>query len=90
MRSVGTFEARFGHRYVIFVAGRSRAQILPLLEASLETDASAERERAIRDVVAIARDRALRSGLMDEASAPDVAPIARWPPSRRAHEEEGP
>jgi 2-oxo-4-hydroxy-4-carboxy--5-ureidoimidazoline (OHCU) decarboxylase len=61
------YESRFGFRYVIFVAGRPRAAIVPLLRASLEADPDAERERAIGDVVAIAHDRALRSGLIEEA-----------------------
>lgn len=58
------YEARFGFRYVIFVAGRPRADIVPLLESSLLADAHAERGRAIRDVVAIARHRADRTGLV--------------------------
>ena len=57
------YEARFGFRYVIFVAGRPRAAIVPLLAAALRADPDAERERAIRDVVAIARDRAAQGGL---------------------------
>lgn len=60
------YEAAFGFRYVIFVAGRSRAQIMPLIEAALGADADAERERALRDVVAIARDRAIKTGLMTD------------------------
>jgi 2-oxo-4-hydroxy-4-carboxy--5-ureidoimidazoline (OHCU) decarboxylase len=54
--------------------GRPRAAIVPLLRASLEAGADAERERAIGDVVAIAHDRALRSGLMEEA---DVRPSGK-------------
>jgi 2-oxo-4-hydroxy-4-carboxy--5-ureidoimidazoline (OHCU) decarboxylase len=60
------YEARFGFRYVIFVAGRSRRAIVPLLEAALDADPAAERVRAIGDVVAIARDRAAKGGLLDE------------------------
>jgi 2-oxo-4-hydroxy-4-carboxy--5-ureidoimidazoline (OHCU) decarboxylase len=58
------YEARFGFRYVIFVSGRPRSAIVPLLAAALVADADAERERALRDVVAIARDRGLKSGLV--------------------------
>lgn len=54
------YEARFGFRFVVFVAGRPRSAIVPLLEAALVADPDAERERALRDVVAIARDRAAR------------------------------
>jgi 2-oxo-4-hydroxy-4-carboxy-5-ureidoimidazoline decarboxylase len=62
------YEARFGFRYVIFVAGRRRAAIVPLLEAALHADAEDERERALEDVVAIARDRAIAGGLLDGPS----------------------
>jgi 2-oxo-4-hydroxy-4-carboxy-5-ureidoimidazoline decarboxylase len=56
------YEARFGFRYVIFVAGRPRLAIVPLLEAALAADRSAELARGLRDVVAIARDRARKLG----------------------------
>ena len=51
------YEQRFGFRYCVFVAGRPRADLVPELEAALDRDRGAERERALRDVVAIARDR---------------------------------
>jgi OHCU decarboxylase len=51
------YEARFGFRYCVFVNGRRRAALVPELEAALSRDPAAERERALRDVVAIARDR---------------------------------
>lgn len=51
------YEARFGFRYCVFVNGRSRPALVPELEAALARDPAAERERALRDVVAIARDR---------------------------------
>jgi 2-oxo-4-hydroxy-4-carboxy--5-ureidoimidazoline (OHCU) decarboxylase len=63
------YESLFGFRYVIFVAGRSRAQIVPLMEAALRADPDAERERALRDVVAIARDRGIKTGLMTDHTA---------------------
>jgi 2-oxo-4-hydroxy-4-carboxy-5-ureidoimidazoline decarboxylase len=56
------YEARFGFRYVIFVAGRPRAAIVPLLERALEADRDAELRRGLKDVVAIARDRAATLG----------------------------
>lgn len=61
------YEARFGFRYVVYVAGRPRSAIVPLIEAALEADADPDVElgRALRDVLAIARDRAIRSGLME-------------------------
>lgn len=63
-RSNAAYEARFGFRYVIFVAGRSRSEIAALMEAALGAEPDAERQRALRDVVAIARDRAIKTGLM--------------------------
>jgi 2-oxo-4-hydroxy-4-carboxy--5-ureidoimidazoline (OHCU) decarboxylase len=60
----GRYEARFGFRYCVFVAGRSRAELLPGFEAALRADRAAELARAIDDAVAIARDRyrRLRTG----------------------------
>ena len=55
------YEARFGFRYCVFVAGRPRAALIPELEAALSRDPRAERERALRDIVAIARDRSEKS-----------------------------
>jgi 2-oxo-4-hydroxy-4-carboxy-5-ureidoimidazoline decarboxylase len=65
------YEARFGFRYVIFVAGRPRAEIVPMMEAALDRERAAEMERALRDVVAIGRDRAIKTGLMAH-HAPDT------------------
>jgi len=62
------YESRFGFRFVVFVAGRPRAQIVPIMEEALEADTAAERERALRDVVAIARDRAIMTGVMADHS----------------------
>src|SRR5262245_3301692 len=51
------YERRFGFRFCVFVNGRSRPELVPVLERALEAQRSAEIRRAIRDVVAIARDR---------------------------------
>ena len=64
------YEERFGFRFVVFVAGRPRSAIIPLMELSLAGDADEERGRALRDVVAIARDRAIKTGLMAHDSDP--------------------
>lgn len=64
------YEARFGFRYVIFVAGRPRAAIVPLMVEALNRDREAEKVRALREVVAIARDRAIKTGVMAH-HAPD-------------------
>jgi 2-oxo-4-hydroxy-4-carboxy--5-ureidoimidazoline (OHCU) decarboxylase len=57
------YEARFGFRFVIFVAGRPRAEIADIMESRLEADRNEEKRRALTDVVAIARDRALKLGV---------------------------
>jgi 2-oxo-4-hydroxy-4-carboxy--5-ureidoimidazoline (OHCU) decarboxylase len=64
------YEARFGFRYVIFVAGRPRSAIVPLLEHALGQSEDAERERGLRDVVAIARARAATTGMLHEEGTP--------------------
>lgn len=63
------YEDRFGFRYVVFVAGRPRSDIVPLVQTALTADFDAERERALRDVVAIARDRAQMTGLVTDDRA---------------------
>jgi 2-oxo-4-hydroxy-4-carboxy--5-ureidoimidazoline (OHCU) decarboxylase len=51
------YEARFGFRFCVFVNGRSRPELVPVVEAALRADRNAEIRRALVDVVAIARDR---------------------------------
>lgn len=51
------YEERFGFRFCVFVAGRPRAALVPVLEAALEANRAAELKRALGDIVAIARDR---------------------------------
>jgi 2-oxo-4-hydroxy-4-carboxy-5-ureidoimidazoline decarboxylase len=51
------YEARFGFRFCVFVNGRSRRALVPVMEAALQADREAEIRRAVHDVVAIARDR---------------------------------
>lgn len=51
------YEARFGFRYCVFVAGRSRPELVPLLRAALRADRAAELRRGVNDAVAIAADR---------------------------------
>ncbi len=57
------YEARFGFRYCVFVAGRPRAELLPGMRAALGADREAELHRAIDAVVdiAVARLGALRA-----------------------------
>jgi 2-oxo-4-hydroxy-4-carboxy-5-ureidoimidazoline decarboxylase len=51
------YEDRFGFRYCVFVAGRSRAELLPGMTAALDADRNDEIARALDAVVDIARDR---------------------------------
>ena len=51
------YEARFGFRYCVFVAGRPRAALLPGLEAALGAQREEEIYRALDAVIDIARDR---------------------------------
>jgi OHCU decarboxylase len=52
-----TYESRFGFRFCVFVDGRSRKDLVPVIGASLDADRGSEIRRALADVVAIARDR---------------------------------
>lgn len=56
------YEARFGFRYCVFVAGRSRTALLPAMAEALGADPEAEVRRALDAVVAIAADRYAKLG----------------------------
>jgi 2-oxo-4-hydroxy-4-carboxy-5-ureidoimidazoline decarboxylase len=51
------YELRFGFRFVVFVAGRPRAEIIPILERALHADRDEELRRGLDDVVLIAHER---------------------------------
>ncbi len=68
------YEARFGFRFVVFVAGRPRSAIMSLIEAAIDADRDAEVERALHDVVAIARARAVATGLAQPGEVASSAP----------------
>ncbi|MFN2468434.1 MAG: 2-oxo-4-hydroxy-4-carboxy-5-ureidoimidazoline decarboxylase [Gaiellaceae bacterium] len=51
------YEARFGFRFVVFVAGRSKAEIVPVLHRRLERSREEELETALDELVSIAQDR---------------------------------
>ena len=51
------YEARHGFRYCVFVAGRSREELLPGLAVAIDADRDAEIHRALDAVVDIAVDR---------------------------------
>jgi 2-oxo-4-hydroxy-4-carboxy--5-ureidoimidazoline (OHCU) decarboxylase len=76
------YETRFGFRFVVFVAGRPRADIIPLLERSLQADRDEELRRGLDDVVLIASDRmeGLRGPrpLREELREAIALEISRW------------
>ena len=51
------YEEKFGFRFVVFVDGRSRADLLPVLSERLERSREEELETGMRELVAIAKDR---------------------------------
>ena len=51
------YEQRFGFRFVVFVAGRSRQELLPLFRERLDRTREQELETGIAELAAIARDR---------------------------------
>lgn len=70
------YERIFGFRFVVFVAGRPRSAIVPILEASLRDERVSELRRGLDDVVHIAADRlaTLRGGV---GSTERAGPVAR-------------
>ena len=55
------YEAKFGFKFVVFVAGRPRREILPVLRERLGRERAEELETGLRELVAIARDRWTRT-----------------------------
>lgn len=55
------YEARFGFRYCVFVAGRSRSELLPEMNLALARERDSELQRALDAVVDIAIDRHRRA-----------------------------
>jgi 2-oxo-4-hydroxy-4-carboxy--5-ureidoimidazoline (OHCU) decarboxylase len=51
------YESLFGFRFVVFVAGRPRVEIIPILERALHADRDEELRRGLDDVVLIAAER---------------------------------
>lgn len=52
-----TYEKRFGFRFVVFVNGRSRAEIIPELRRRLESTREEELDTGLDALVSIAEDR---------------------------------
>lgn len=62
------YEQRFGFRFVVFVNGRSKAEILDVLRERFERDREAELQTALHDLLAIARDRLRKLGASPSAA----------------------
>jgi 2-oxo-4-hydroxy-4-carboxy--5-ureidoimidazoline (OHCU) decarboxylase len=52
-----SYEQRFGFRFVVFVAGRSKEEIVPILRARLANTREAELKTALDQFLAISLDR---------------------------------
>lgn len=82
------YETRFGFRYCVFVAGRSREALLPEMAAALTAERDAELHRALDAVVDIAQDRhrsltqASRDG---DRPVEQAVPASRSPASHRSN-----
>jgi 2-oxo-4-hydroxy-4-carboxy-5-ureidoimidazoline decarboxylase len=63
------YERIFGFRFVIFVAGRPRSAIVPILETSLRDERISELRRGLDDVVHIAADRLAKLRAAGEGTA---------------------
>ena len=55
------YERRFGFEFVVFVDGRTRAELLPVLRERLRRTRAEELEAGLRSLCAIARDRWTRT-----------------------------
>jgi 2-oxo-4-hydroxy-4-carboxy--5-ureidoimidazoline (OHCU) decarboxylase len=51
------YEEKFGFRFVVFVNGRPKSEVLKVLQERLEQSREEELETGLRELVAIARDR---------------------------------
>lgn len=71
------YERRFGFRFVIFVGGRARSEIVPLLEEALHNSRREELRRGLDDVVRIAGDRLRR--LRRAPEAPELPELPEAP-----------
>ncbi len=55
------YEEKFGFRFVVFVAGRSKREILKVLGERIANTREEELDQGLRELVAIARDRWTRT-----------------------------
>jgi 2-oxo-4-hydroxy-4-carboxy--5-ureidoimidazoline (OHCU) decarboxylase len=75
------YEARFGFRYCVFVAGRSREALLPAMEKALSADREAELHRALDAVIDIAHDRQPTVSPTNANDAPSGDPVVAGVPA---------
>ena len=54
------YEKKFGFKFVVFVNGRSREEIIPVCESRMQRSESAEREEGLKAMVDIAHSRLTR------------------------------
>lgn len=76
------YERRFGFRFVVFVAGRPRADIIPILEHAARADREEELRRGLDDVILIAADRLAKlrgpRPLREEQREAVALEVSRW------------
>jgi allantoinase len=58
---LGAYEAKFDLPFVVFVAGRSREELVPVLRERLERTREEELRTGLEELVAIAKDRWTRT-----------------------------
>jgi hypothetical protein len=58
---IRAYEAKFGLPFVVFVAGRSRAELVPVLRKRLGRTREEELQTGLEELVAIAKDRWTRT-----------------------------
>ena len=63
------YERRFGFRFVVFVNGRSKSQIVPVLRDRLTRTRESELRTGIEEFLAISLDRLQRAGVTLNATA---------------------
>jgi len=57
------YEAKFGFRFVVFVAGRPKAMLIPILNERLKNSREEELLLGLSEMFAIASDRAQKLGI---------------------------
>lgn len=67
------YERRFGFRFVVFVNGRSKSQVVPVLRERLTRTRASELRTGIEEFLAISLDRLQRAGVTLTATAVDTS-----------------